>query len=174
MTLGGGCYCGKVRYEAAGTPMLRAQCHCRPCQYFSGGAANMFMLMPVDGFRYMKVSLANSNATISNAQSLENSAAIAARSSLRVAPASTPSSLRPEPSTIRPNTARARWRSTPATGRRSTASKKGYRSTRVCRHADASGDHTDAGLPHGERAKPAAIWQGAWSCCSLSSVETAW
>jgi hypothetical protein len=54
MTLGGGCYCGKVRYEAAGTPMLRAQCHCRPCQYFSGGAANMFMLMPVDGFRYTK------------------------------------------------------------------------------------------------------------------------
>ncbi len=54
MTLGGGCYCGKVRYEAAGTPMLRAQCHCRPCRYFSGGAANMFMLMPVDGFRYTK------------------------------------------------------------------------------------------------------------------------
>ena len=54
MTLGSGCYCGKVRYEAAGTPMLRAQCHCRPCQYFSGGAANMFMLMPVDGFRYTK------------------------------------------------------------------------------------------------------------------------
>jgi len=48
----GGCYCGKVRYQAAGNPKLRAQCHCRPCQYFSSGAANMFMLMPVDGFRY--------------------------------------------------------------------------------------------------------------------------
>ena len=34
--------------------MLRAQCHCRPCQYFSGGAANMFMLMPPEGFRYTK------------------------------------------------------------------------------------------------------------------------
>ncbi|MBV8104284.1 MAG: GFA family protein [Hyphomicrobiales bacterium] len=32
--------------------MLRAQCHCRPCAYFSGGAANMFMLMPPEGFRY--------------------------------------------------------------------------------------------------------------------------
>ena len=54
MALQGGCYCGKVRYEAAGTPMLRAQCHCRPCQYFSGGAANMFMVMPVAGFSYTK------------------------------------------------------------------------------------------------------------------------
>ena len=54
MTLEGSCYCGKIRYAAAGKPMLRAQCHCRPCQYFSGGAANMFLLMPVDGFRYVR------------------------------------------------------------------------------------------------------------------------
>jgi Glutathione-dependent formaldehyde-activating enzyme len=54
MTLQGGRYCGKVRYAAAGKPMLRAQPHCRPCQYFSGGAANMFLLTPVDGFRYTK------------------------------------------------------------------------------------------------------------------------
>jgi hypothetical protein len=54
VVLEGGCYCGRVRYEAAGEPALRAQCHCRPCQYFSGGAANMFMLMPPEGFRYTK------------------------------------------------------------------------------------------------------------------------
>ncbi len=52
MAYEGGCYCGKLRYEAAGKPKFRAQCHCRPCQYFSGGAANMFMLMSLDGFRY--------------------------------------------------------------------------------------------------------------------------
>ncbi|HME83649.1 MAG TPA: GFA family protein, partial [Roseiarcus sp.] len=52
MKIEGGCYCGKIRYEAVGEPMLRAQCHCRPCAYFSGGAANMFMLMPPEGFRY--------------------------------------------------------------------------------------------------------------------------
>ncbi len=52
MKLQGGCYCRKVRYEAVGEPLLRAECHCRPCQYFSGGAANMFMLMPPEGFRY--------------------------------------------------------------------------------------------------------------------------
>jgi hypothetical protein len=54
MKLEGGCYCGKIRYEALGQPMLRAQCHCRPCQYFSGGAANIFMLMPPKGFRYTR------------------------------------------------------------------------------------------------------------------------
>jgi len=31
-----------------------AQCHCRECQYISGGSPNMFVLMPLDGFRYTK------------------------------------------------------------------------------------------------------------------------
>jgi hypothetical protein len=48
----GRCYCGKVRYAAKGEPMLKAQCHCRECQYITGGAPNMFMLMPKDGFAY--------------------------------------------------------------------------------------------------------------------------
>lgn len=54
MKLEGGCYCGAVRYEAVGDPTLKAQCHCRECQYITGGAPNMFMLMPADGFRYTK------------------------------------------------------------------------------------------------------------------------
>jgi hypothetical protein len=52
MKLEGRCYCGKVRYVAEGEPMLKAQCHCRECQYISGDAPNMFLLMPRDGFRY--------------------------------------------------------------------------------------------------------------------------
>jgi hypothetical protein len=52
--LEGGCYCGTVRYEAVGEPMLKAQCHCRECQYITGGAPNMFLLMPPDGFTYTK------------------------------------------------------------------------------------------------------------------------
>ena len=54
MKLEGGCYCGQVRYVAEGDPMLKAQCHCRECQYISGGAANMFMVMPAAGFSYTR------------------------------------------------------------------------------------------------------------------------
>jgi hypothetical protein len=50
----GGCYCGALRYVVDGEPMLKAQCHCRECQYITGGAPNMFMVMPGDAFRYTK------------------------------------------------------------------------------------------------------------------------
>jgi hypothetical protein len=54
MKLEGGCYCGEVRYVAEGNPMLKAQCHCRACQHIAGGAPNMFLLMPPEGFSYTK------------------------------------------------------------------------------------------------------------------------
>ena len=43
--------CGMLRRRE---PVLRAQCHCRACQYFSGGAPNLFMLVPAEGFAYTK------------------------------------------------------------------------------------------------------------------------
>jgi hypothetical protein len=54
MKLEGGCYCGAVRYLAEGDPALKAQCHCRECQYVTGGGPNYFMMMPAGGFRYTK------------------------------------------------------------------------------------------------------------------------
>ena len=54
MKLEGGCYCGNLRYAAEGDAMMKAQCHCRECQYITGGGPNMFIAMPVSGFSYTK------------------------------------------------------------------------------------------------------------------------
>ncbi len=50
----GGCYCGAIRYEITGAPRLKAQCHCRACQTFSGGGPNYFMLIPPGGFGFSR------------------------------------------------------------------------------------------------------------------------
>jgi hypothetical protein len=54
MKLEGGCYCGALRYSAEGEPMMQAQCHCRECQYITGGSPNVFIAMPIPGFKYTK------------------------------------------------------------------------------------------------------------------------
>ena len=52
MKLTGGCYCGAVRYEVDGAALMKAQCHCRECQYITGGGPNFFMAVAPDGFRF--------------------------------------------------------------------------------------------------------------------------
>ena len=54
MRITGRCYCGNVRYSAEGEPSMRAQCHCRECQYISGGGAVLIMGMPAEGFRFTR------------------------------------------------------------------------------------------------------------------------
>ena len=38
--------CGAVRYESAADPMFFFQCHCRECQYVSGGAPASVVIVP--------------------------------------------------------------------------------------------------------------------------------
>ena len=54
MKVQGGCYCGAIRYEANGDPMMRAECYCRECQYITGGSNVLVMAMPIDGFTLVK------------------------------------------------------------------------------------------------------------------------
>ena len=54
MEVEGGCYCGAVRYKAEGEPLWKGQCHCRECQYASGGSPNVVLGMPEAGFAYTK------------------------------------------------------------------------------------------------------------------------
>lgn len=48
----GHCYCGALSYSATAKPVFKAQCHCRECQYFSGGGPNYFMLLPEKSFEW--------------------------------------------------------------------------------------------------------------------------
>jgi hypothetical protein len=54
MSITGRCYCGDLRYETEAAPMAKGACHCRECQYITGGAANLFMVMPAAGFTYVE------------------------------------------------------------------------------------------------------------------------
>ena len=54
MKLDGGCYCGALRFASTGDPAFQAQCHCRECQYFSGGHPNVVMILPESTFTYTK------------------------------------------------------------------------------------------------------------------------
>ena len=48
----GGCYCGAIRYEAEGDPLMQLQCHCRECQYITGGNPNVILAVSNAGFQY--------------------------------------------------------------------------------------------------------------------------
>ena len=54
MELKGGCYCGEIGYEISGELQACFQCHCRECQYISGGNPNVIMIMPLDDFMFTK------------------------------------------------------------------------------------------------------------------------
>ena len=53
MRIEGGCYCSEIRYVADGDAQASVQCHCRQCQYITGGHPNVLMIMPLDGFKFV-------------------------------------------------------------------------------------------------------------------------
>lgn len=46
----GGCFCGAIRYRVTAPIAGTAACHCRKCQYGSGGGPNYVALAPRDAF----------------------------------------------------------------------------------------------------------------------------
>ena len=46
MKISGGCYCRNIRYEINSEPETSFQCHCRECQYITGGNPNIVMVFP--------------------------------------------------------------------------------------------------------------------------------
>ena len=49
----GRCYCGIVKYEIEEKAEASFQCHCRECQYITGGSPNTVMAFPKESFNYV-------------------------------------------------------------------------------------------------------------------------
>ena len=52
--LKGGCYCGRIRYEAAGEPFNESNCHCSICRRTSGAPFVAWFSVPRSQFRLTK------------------------------------------------------------------------------------------------------------------------
>ena len=59
MKLEGGCNCGEVRYRFDGGLGPAMQCHCRECQYITGGNPNVFVMIPESGLQFTQGELSS-------------------------------------------------------------------------------------------------------------------
>jgi hypothetical protein len=50
----GGCSCGSIRYECSAEPIAMLNCHCRQCQYASGGAFSSGYFVNRSSFKLLK------------------------------------------------------------------------------------------------------------------------
>lgn len=50
--LTGGCYCGRIRYEAEHAPFHETVCHCGICRRISGAPMVGWFSVPIKGFRF--------------------------------------------------------------------------------------------------------------------------
>ena len=51
---GGGCACGRIRYECREEPRHMFNCHCRDCQNAIGSAYTAALLVPIAGFALLR------------------------------------------------------------------------------------------------------------------------
>ena len=124
--------------------MMQAQCHCRECQYISGGAPNTFIAMPAAGFRYTKGQPKQfTRKDLERAVTREFCSECGTHLVTKVPGRRWWS--RWERWTSRRNSSR-RWRSTPATSRPSTRFPQAWRRSRSCR--DVSADQAAIGFDH--------------------------
>ena len=61
--LEGGCYCGRIRYEAAGAPFNESNCHCSICRRTTGAPYVAWFTVPRSQFRLTKGSPARFRST---------------------------------------------------------------------------------------------------------------
>ena len=54
MTIRGHCLCGRVEYESSSDPMAFILCHCRDCQYASGGEPTAAVVVRSSSFKITK------------------------------------------------------------------------------------------------------------------------
>jgi hypothetical protein len=50
----GGCFCGAVRYEAAGECSNSVVCHCQSCRRSAGSPVVAWVTFPMSGFHYTR------------------------------------------------------------------------------------------------------------------------
>ena len=50
----GGCFCGAVRYEVVGEPLMVEHCHCLHCRRIHGAPFVTWAEFSADGFRYLR------------------------------------------------------------------------------------------------------------------------
>jgi len=54
LPLRGGCQCGSVRFEIEKRPLTLYCCHCSNCQQQTSSAFGMSLLVPREGFKFLK------------------------------------------------------------------------------------------------------------------------